>query len=219
MRAPDRAGVLAPKLQNATFRIGAPVAQLDRVPGYEPGGREFESLRARQLQRVLSGHIADAYSSNTPDTLARRGDLEQPFGNQIERAATVSQQVAQRYRQRARFAGVDLPVHCVLSPVVIANAKRPGRYRHGALPEPIATGRSSFASLLSSRPVVPIAPSLSSQTVERHDGLAWGRYGRGRLQSADAQPFADSVVRVRAIYSLSKRIGQDSCARSSPQAF
>ena len=26
----------------------APVAQLERVPGYEPGGREFESLRARQ---------------------------------------------------------------------------------------------------------------------------------------------------------------------------
>lgn len=28
----------------------APVAQLDRVPGYEPGGREFESLRARQIK-------------------------------------------------------------------------------------------------------------------------------------------------------------------------
>jgi hypothetical protein len=27
----------------------APVAQLDRAPGYEPGGREFESLRARQF--------------------------------------------------------------------------------------------------------------------------------------------------------------------------
>ncbi len=27
----------------------APVAQLDRVPGYELGGREFESLRARHL--------------------------------------------------------------------------------------------------------------------------------------------------------------------------
>ncbi len=27
--------------------LKAPVAQLDRVPGYEPGGREFESLRAR----------------------------------------------------------------------------------------------------------------------------------------------------------------------------
>ncbi len=32
----------------------APVAQLDRVPGYEPGGREFESLRARKcFQRIL----------------------------------------------------------------------------------------------------------------------------------------------------------------------
>ena len=29
----------------------APVAQLDRVPGYEPGGREFESLRARHFFR------------------------------------------------------------------------------------------------------------------------------------------------------------------------
>ncbi len=29
----------------------APVAQLDRVPGYEPGGREFESLRARHISR------------------------------------------------------------------------------------------------------------------------------------------------------------------------
>ena len=28
----------------------APVAQLDRVPGYEPGGREFESLRAHQYE-------------------------------------------------------------------------------------------------------------------------------------------------------------------------
>src|SRR5438132_288154 len=29
----------------------APVAQLDRVPGYELGGREFESLRARQTKK------------------------------------------------------------------------------------------------------------------------------------------------------------------------
>ncbi len=27
----------------------APVAQLDRVPGFEPGGRGFESLRARHI--------------------------------------------------------------------------------------------------------------------------------------------------------------------------
>ena len=39
---PSRAGI---------FCVGhsAPVAQLDRVPGYEPGGREFESLRARHI--------------------------------------------------------------------------------------------------------------------------------------------------------------------------
>ena len=29
------------------------VAQLDRVPGYEPGGRRFESSRARHLQKAL----------------------------------------------------------------------------------------------------------------------------------------------------------------------
>ncbi len=30
----------------------APVAQLDRVLGYEPSGREFESLRARHTEKV-----------------------------------------------------------------------------------------------------------------------------------------------------------------------
>ncbi len=34
--------------------IYAPVAQLDRVPGYELGGREFESLRARHFFVVKS---------------------------------------------------------------------------------------------------------------------------------------------------------------------
>ena len=32
--------------------LNAPVAQLDRVPGYEPGGRAFESLQARQIQSL-----------------------------------------------------------------------------------------------------------------------------------------------------------------------
>ena len=38
-----------PVRQDVSFLIKAPVAQLDRAPGYEPGGREFESLRARQF--------------------------------------------------------------------------------------------------------------------------------------------------------------------------
>jgi hypothetical protein len=35
---------------SATSLSYAPVAQLDRAPGYEPGGREFESLRAHHLK-------------------------------------------------------------------------------------------------------------------------------------------------------------------------
>src|SRR4051812_49316909 len=39
----------------------APVAQLDRAPDYESGGREFESLRARHFHRssLLLGGSAD----------------------------------------------------------------------------------------------------------------------------------------------------------------
>ena len=33
----------------AEFRYNAPVAQLDRVLGYEPSGQRFESSRARHL--------------------------------------------------------------------------------------------------------------------------------------------------------------------------
>ena len=33
----------------ASNQVYAPVAQLDRVLGYEPSGREFESLRARHF--------------------------------------------------------------------------------------------------------------------------------------------------------------------------
>ena len=33
------------------FAVRAPVAQLDRVPGYEPGGRGFESCRARHFNK------------------------------------------------------------------------------------------------------------------------------------------------------------------------
>ena len=39
---------------NAAFN--APVAQLDRVPGYELGGREFESLRARHIS-IMAGAL------------------------------------------------------------------------------------------------------------------------------------------------------------------
>ena len=34
----------------------APVAQLDRVPDYESGGRTFESYRARHIQKRASSN-------------------------------------------------------------------------------------------------------------------------------------------------------------------
>ena len=37
----------------------APVAQLDRVPGYEPGGHTFESCRARHTNENAS--LAEAF--------------------------------------------------------------------------------------------------------------------------------------------------------------
>src|SRR4051812_17466925 len=43
----------------------APVAQLDRAPGFEPGGRRFESVRARQPCSLYPG-------SPAPGTLTRR---------------------------------------------------------------------------------------------------------------------------------------------------
>src|SRR5690606_41670032 len=50
------------KMYNSTAHLhnsapeSAPVAQLDRVPGYEPGGREFESLRAHHCIEYNSRH-------------------------------------------------------------------------------------------------------------------------------------------------------------------
>ena len=37
-----------------TSDLPAPVAQLDRVPGYEPGGRRFESVLARHREQGVS---------------------------------------------------------------------------------------------------------------------------------------------------------------------
>ena len=37
---------------NLSYNIAhAPVAQLDRVPGYEPGGRRFESFHTRHIEK------------------------------------------------------------------------------------------------------------------------------------------------------------------------
>ena len=42
----------------------APLAQLDRVAGFEPVGREFESLRVRHSYNKISRHFLKAEFEN-----------------------------------------------------------------------------------------------------------------------------------------------------------
>src|ERR1700735_188534 len=46
-RADRRDGGVSEGRESAKLAAHAPVAQLDRAPGFEPGGRRFESVRAR----------------------------------------------------------------------------------------------------------------------------------------------------------------------------
>ena len=51
--------------------FSAPVAQLDRVPGYEPGGRGFESCRARQSLEGLVFRDQPLFLSNAVGSWGR----------------------------------------------------------------------------------------------------------------------------------------------------
>jgi hypothetical protein len=70
-------------LPNTTHAL---VAQLDRAPDFESGGRGFESLRARQKSKVRSGHmgwsVPDTWVTVIPETwvtlLLRKGSREAP---------------------------------------------------------------------------------------------------------------------------------------------
>ena len=62
----------------------APVAQLDRVPGYELGGREFESLRARQSkesrrQTSVGFFVSDCNPERWKDRVDRRDGATVPL--------------------------------------------------------------------------------------------------------------------------------------------
>ena len=58
-------------MRDGSKRNDAPVAQLDRVPDYESGGRRFESSRARQIPNPSScegGFFASARSDRSGDS-------------------------------------------------------------------------------------------------------------------------------------------------------
>ena len=79
VKSPSRVRIpLSPPVESSD---NAPVAQLDRVSGYEPEGREFESLRARHEMEKGShengapfsfhGHGAAGEGLRTPDVVGR----------------------------------------------------------------------------------------------------------------------------------------------------
>ena len=69
----------------------APVAQLDRVPGYEPGGREFESLRAHHLRNSRPRLLFFLCASLSPASLV---DTIVPVAGKLE--ATLQARLAVR---------------------------------------------------------------------------------------------------------------------------
>ena len=96
------------------FAPFAPVAQLDRVPGYEPGGRGFKSCRARQtnervaaMQPVLiSGrvaHLLDKYDHRGVEKL-----LGMVLDGQLLVADLDARDVEDMRRLTAKYDGMDL---------------------------------------------------------------------------------------------------------------
>ena len=89
----------------------APVAQLDRVPGYEPVGREFESLRAHQKKNSairLSSFLP--VGVRTPDGV-RRSSLRAATGEQDcgARAAKIFRNCPQQSKNQAAQSISPIP--------------------------------------------------------------------------------------------------------------
>ncbi len=72
---------------NMIVKNYAPVAQLDRVPGYEPGGREFESLRAHHFsdrnKAVKISSVTAFCFNNTSAGLLRKFPPAHPVSSSI----------------------------------------------------------------------------------------------------------------------------------------
>jgi hypothetical protein len=73
----------------------APVAQLDRASGYEPEGREFESLRARQISFSLRC-LALVRASMRPTGSSSDVSADQPARNALTTALGSSSMIFNR---------------------------------------------------------------------------------------------------------------------------
>ena len=87
VRIPQSPPVTSERLTDVQRRFiipllrNAPVAQLDRAPGYELGGRRFESFRARQNNRPLAGFFVPGGFAGPPRTAGVRARAKRCFAS------------------------------------------------------------------------------------------------------------------------------------------
>jgi len=89
------------------FRNSAPVAQLDRVPGFEPGGREFESLRARQENQKLNADSGSSLSRLSRETTFIVAPIV-ALGRRVEEVGHFACRLSARSEPTSR--GLSLPI-------------------------------------------------------------------------------------------------------------
>jgi hypothetical protein len=120
--------------------LTAPVAQLDRVPGYEPGGRTFESCQARHL--------------NKKPTLAVGFFVQAGGFGRVERVRSTNSPPGRIWTEpQASPQGQNSP-KAVLSPSCHRSPQRPLQHIR----------KSGFLGI---EPIVPGAPKSSRSVPER----------------------------------------------------
>ena len=159
--------------RRVNMRAAAPVAQLDRVLGYEPRGRAFESLRAHQNSRAY-GDVGPCLLCRARRRYARR---------------RCSDTAAQRRSPAGRKKTARIPTRTCIS----TDAAQPRlRIRDRGFPEPHFPGsRRGFADSCRLRWSSPSPFAASCR-------LRWSVLRRGALvQSARVASLAFDVAVVR----------------------
>jgi hypothetical protein len=109
------------------FAKNAPVAQLDRAPDYESGGQEFESLRARQINQILTSIIplapfvewADRAHVKAHELCRLRFAKAREWVAEAAQGRTTFAQIARREGKHERHMRLLAPL-AFLSPRIVA---------------------------------------------------------------------------------------------------
>ncbi len=130
----------SPQLVNNPAPDNAPVAQLDRVPGYEPGGREFESLRAHQSDQKRQASACRFFClrdsdctrrATTSDACTRRRCADHGTASRIG-TSTPAPAIRQTLRGGGGARRLGLAYANAETPARLRRWYPPRRHRHAA---------------------------------------------------------------------------------------